>query len=91
MALSGSRFDKNKMYQKRYWSDRLLALVAEYRALAAEAQMSVVDLAYAWLAGTPGVDSNPRRARGAWTISTRRSTRCRSDRSGSSGPRVCHP
>lgn len=54
---SGSRFDKNKMYQKRYWSERLLELVASYREIAKEAQMSIVDLAYAWLATAPGVDS----------------------------------
>jgi aryl-alcohol dehydrogenase-like predicted oxidoreductase len=54
---AGSRFDKNKLYQKRYWSERMLELVQSYRALAAEAQMSIVDLAYAWLASAPGVDS----------------------------------
>jgi aryl-alcohol dehydrogenase-like predicted oxidoreductase len=53
----GSRFDKNKMYQKRYWSERMLTLVADYRALAREAQLGIVELAYAWLAGAPGVDS----------------------------------
>jgi aryl-alcohol dehydrogenase-like predicted oxidoreductase len=54
---SGSRFDKNKLYQKRYWSERMLELVQGYRALAAEAQLGIVELAYAWLAGAPGVDS----------------------------------
>jgi aryl-alcohol dehydrogenase-like predicted oxidoreductase len=54
---AGSRFDKNRMYQKRYWSDRQLALAGEYRALAADAGMTLVELAYAWLAGAPGVDS----------------------------------
>jgi aryl-alcohol dehydrogenase-like predicted oxidoreductase len=54
---SGSRFDKNKLYQKRYWNDRMLELVASYRALAAEHPLSTVELAYAWLAHTPGVDS----------------------------------
>lgn len=54
---SGSRFDKNKLYQKRYWSERMLELVASYRALAAEAELGIVELAYAWLAGAPGVDS----------------------------------
>ena len=53
----GSRFDKNKLYQKRYWNDRMLELVADYRALAAEHQMTIVELAYAWLAHAPGVDS----------------------------------
>jgi aryl-alcohol dehydrogenase-like predicted oxidoreductase len=54
---AGSRFDKNKLYQKRYWSERMLELVQSYRALAAEAQMTVVDLAYAWLSSAAGVDS----------------------------------
>ncbi len=54
---AGSRFDKNKLYQKRYWSERMLQLVQSYRALAAEAQRTMVDFAYAWLAHSPGVDS----------------------------------
>lgn len=54
---AGSRFDKNKLYQKRYWSERMLLLVQSYRALAAEAQTTMVDFAYAWLAHSPGVDS----------------------------------
>jgi aryl-alcohol dehydrogenase-like predicted oxidoreductase len=54
---AGSRFDRNKLYQKRYWSERMLELVQSYRALAAEAQMTVVDLAYAWLSSAAGVDS----------------------------------
>ena len=54
---AGSRFDKNKLYQKRYWNERMLELVAGYRALAAEHGMTIVELAYAWLAHAPGVDS----------------------------------
>jgi aryl-alcohol dehydrogenase-like predicted oxidoreductase len=53
----GSRFDKNKLYQKRYWNDRMLELVADYRALAAEHGRTMVEFAYGWLAHTPGVDS----------------------------------
>ena len=53
----GSRFDKNKMYQGRYWSDRFFDLVEEYRAVAADEGLGLVDLAYAWLAGQPHVDS----------------------------------
>jgi len=53
----GSRFDKNKMYQARYWSDRFFDLVDEYRAVAAGESLGLVDLAYAWLAGQPHVDS----------------------------------
>jgi aryl-alcohol dehydrogenase-like predicted oxidoreductase len=53
----GSRFDKNRMYQARYWSDRFFALVDEYRAVADGEGMSLVDLSYAWLAGAAHVDS----------------------------------
>jgi aryl-alcohol dehydrogenase-like predicted oxidoreductase len=53
----GSRFEKNKMYQGRYWSDRFFDLVEAYRAVAAGEGMSLVDLSYAWLAGLPHVDS----------------------------------
>src|SRR5262249_38601895 len=53
----GSRFEKNRMYQGRYWSDRFFELVEAYRALASELGTSLVDLSYAWLAGAPGVSS----------------------------------
>jgi aryl-alcohol dehydrogenase-like predicted oxidoreductase len=54
---AGSRFEKNRMYQGRYWSDRFFDLVEQYRALASDLGMSLVDLSYAWLAGAPGVSS----------------------------------
>jgi aryl-alcohol dehydrogenase-like predicted oxidoreductase len=53
----GSRFDKNRLYQGRYWSDRFFDLVESYRPIAAAEGMSLVELSYAWLAGRPGVDS----------------------------------
>lgn len=53
----GSRFDGNKLYRERYWSDRFFDLVDEYRALASELGMSLIELSYAWLAGRNGVDS----------------------------------
>ncbi len=53
----GSRFDKNQMYQRRYWSPRMFEVVEQYRALAEAEGMSLLDFAYAWLAGAPGVDS----------------------------------
>lgn len=56
-TVKGSRFDKNALYRGRYWSDRFFDLVDEYRALAAEAGMSLVELSYAWLAGLDHVDS----------------------------------
>jgi len=53
----GSRFDKNKLYQSRYWNDRFFDLVDAYKALARKVGMSLLDFAYAWLAGSPVVDS----------------------------------
>jgi len=53
----GSRFDKNKLYQGRYWSDRFFELVEAYAAVARDEGVSLVDLSYAWLAGRPHVDS----------------------------------
>jgi len=52
---TGGRFDANKVYQRRYWSERLLEVVATYGKIAAP--MDMVTLAYAWVAGRPGVDS----------------------------------
>ncbi len=51
----GSRFDDNALYQRRYWSERLLALVDSYRKLAPDEDL--VKLAYAWISHRPGVDS----------------------------------
>lgn len=53
----GSRFEKNAVYQRRYWTDRLFEYVAALGGVADEEAMSLVDLAYAWVAGRPGVDS----------------------------------
>ena len=54
---AGSRFEDNRLYQGRYWSPRMLELAASYRALAERAGLTLVELAYAWLATVPGVDS----------------------------------
>jgi aryl-alcohol dehydrogenase-like predicted oxidoreductase len=54
---AGSRFDKNRMYLSRYWNDRVFDLVETYAALAEKAGMSLLDFAYAWLAGAPVVSS----------------------------------
>jgi aryl-alcohol dehydrogenase-like predicted oxidoreductase len=51
----GSRFDDNAMYQRRYWSERLLQLVADYQEMSPD--KNLVALAYAWTATRPGVDS----------------------------------
>lgn len=53
----GSRFDNNRMYQRRYWSSRFFELVDAIALVAKSEGMTPVDLAYAWLAGRPGVDS----------------------------------
>ncbi len=53
----GSRFDGNRLYQRRYFSERLLELTGHLRAVAEAAGLSLLELAYAWLAGRPGVDS----------------------------------
>lgn len=54
---AGSRFDKNRLYLGRYWNDRVFDLIEAYGALAAKAGMSLLDMAYSWLAGAPVVDS----------------------------------
>jgi aryl-alcohol dehydrogenase-like predicted oxidoreductase len=53
----GSRLVTNRMYQGRYGSDRLLEQVEALHAVARDEGMDLVTLAYAWLAGRPGVDS----------------------------------
>ena len=53
----GSRFDKNRMYQGRYWSERFFDLVEDYRAVARDEGLDLVELSYAWLAGQPHVSS----------------------------------
>ena len=53
----GSRFDSNKLYRNRYWSDAFFDATERYAAIAAKAGMSLVDLAYAWLAQRKGVGS----------------------------------
>jgi aryl-alcohol dehydrogenase-like predicted oxidoreductase len=53
----GSRFENNRLYQQRYWTDRFFDLVGAYQAVASDAGMSLVELAYAWLAGRARVDS----------------------------------
>jgi aryl-alcohol dehydrogenase-like predicted oxidoreductase len=53
----GSRFDKNRLYQGRYFTDAMFDRVDALQGLARAEAMSLVDLSYAWLAGAPGVDS----------------------------------
>ncbi|WP_437569054.1 aldo/keto reductase [Sorangium sp. So ce542] len=56
-AQAGSRFEGNRLYQRRYWSARMFELAAGYAAVAADEGMSLLALAYAWLAGRDVVDS----------------------------------
>lgn len=53
----GSRFDKNRMYQGRYFTDVMFDRVDALSDLAQAEGMTVLELSYAWLAGAPGVDS----------------------------------
>jgi len=53
----GSRFDKNRLYQGRYFTDAMFDRVEALGGLARAEGMSLVELSYAWLAGAPGVDS----------------------------------
>ena len=54
---TGSRFDRNPMYQRRYLSDRFFDLADAFARLAAEAQRTPAELAYQWVAARLGVDS----------------------------------
>jgi len=57
VSQKGSRFDKNALYQKRYWTAPFFARVEAYGDVAKSENMSLVDLAYAFLAAHPQVDS----------------------------------
>lgn len=54
---SGSRFETNSIYRKRYWTDALFELAQQLREVAKGEGLELVTLAYAWLAGRAGVDS----------------------------------
>ncbi|WP_437481717.1 aldo/keto reductase [Sorangium sp. So ce1014] len=56
-AQASSRFEGNRLYQRRYWSARMFELAASYAAVAADEGMSLLSLSYAWLAGREVVDS----------------------------------
>ncbi len=53
----GSRFDGNKLYQRRYWSAPMVHAANAYRLLAEELGMTLTDLAYAFACNRQGVDS----------------------------------
>jgi aryl-alcohol dehydrogenase-like predicted oxidoreductase len=53
----GSRFDKNRLYQGRYFTETMFDRVEALAQLAAAQRMSLLELSYAWLSGAQGVDS----------------------------------
>ncbi len=53
----GSRFESNPFYQRRYWTDAMFARVDALAEVAKSEEMTLIDLAYAWVLGRPGVDS----------------------------------
>jgi aryl-alcohol dehydrogenase-like predicted oxidoreductase len=53
----GTRFDGNRMYQRRYWTRTMFDRRAQLEAVAQAEGCSLVELAYAWLASRGDVDS----------------------------------
>jgi aryl-alcohol dehydrogenase-like predicted oxidoreductase len=53
----GSRFDKNRLYLGRYFTDAMFDRVCDLAAVAQAEGLSLLELSYAWLAHAPGVDS----------------------------------
>jgi aryl-alcohol dehydrogenase-like predicted oxidoreductase len=53
----GSRFEGNALYRGRYWTKPMFDHVEALKGLAKEAGLTMVELAYAWVASRPGVDS----------------------------------
>ncbi|MBI2900170.1 MAG: aldo/keto reductase [Planctomycetes bacterium] len=48
-AATGTRFDGNEMYRKRYWLDAMFRAVGEYGEVARRAGRTIVQLAFQWL------------------------------------------
>jgi aryl-alcohol dehydrogenase-like predicted oxidoreductase len=53
----GSRFHENALYTRRYWTRTMFERVDELRAVADDARLTLVDLAYALVAARADVDS----------------------------------
>jgi aryl-alcohol dehydrogenase-like predicted oxidoreductase len=53
----GSRFETNAMYRSRYWTRAMFERVAVLGEVARADGMTLLELAYAWVASRPGVDS----------------------------------
>jgi aryl-alcohol dehydrogenase-like predicted oxidoreductase len=52
----GSRFDGNAMYRRRFWTREMFGRVDQLAEVARGEGLTLVELAYAWLASRPGVD-----------------------------------
>jgi aryl-alcohol dehydrogenase-like predicted oxidoreductase len=53
----GSRFDDNALYRRRYWTKPMFERVERLRTVASAEGLTMVQLAYAWVAARPDVDS----------------------------------
>jgi aryl-alcohol dehydrogenase-like predicted oxidoreductase len=53
----GSRFDGNAMYRRRFWTREMFRRVDQLGEVARSEGLTLVELAYAWLASRPGVDA----------------------------------
>ncbi len=53
----GTRFDGNRMYQRRYWTAAMFDRVALLDAIARDEGSSLLQLSYGWLASRADVDS----------------------------------
>ncbi|HEY1985238.1 MAG TPA: aldo/keto reductase [Terracidiphilus sp.] len=45
----GGRFDKNRMYQDRYWNSRTFEALNQLKTISSDLGRSLLDLAFAWL------------------------------------------
>ena len=54
---AGARFENNAFYRGRYWRNEMFDRVRALAGIAREAGLDLLELAYAWLADRPGVDS----------------------------------
>ena len=52
---AGSRFHKNRLYTGRYWSEPMFQRAKDTEALAQRHGMTLIELAYAFVAGTPDI------------------------------------
>lgn len=53
----GTRFDGNALYQRRYWTRPMFERIEKLRAVAQAEGLTMVQLATAWVASRPDVDS----------------------------------